>query len=271
MRKQERPDEIFVKNAILKYTGLPYAVRGNDPPDYWIGEGANRIALEVTIAPRLGGRTTAESTMMRLCNKLNNELGNRIQSGYSMLIKIHIPIRNLGQFKKKLRDIIITQIEQNVLYDDDKIFEINGEVIKTTFVRHRGKSILGIISGKDLPLVPLNSQFDKMINDWEGRNINDLIAELGPPNQLLDDGQGGKILIYTSTKNIHSYGDSFTTYQGSGQTYYTSGSTAYSTGSGTANTFTTPGHSYSRSRHQMFWVNDNGIIYRIEYQKTKGR
>jgi hypothetical protein len=107
--------------------------------------------------------------------------------------------------------------------------------------------------------------------NWEGRNVNDLITELGPPTQVLDDGQGGKILVYTSTKHIHSSGDSFTSYQGASQTYYAGGRTAYSTDSGTANTFTTPGLSYKRSRHQMFWVNDRGIIYRVGYQKTKGR
>ena len=112
---------------------------------------------------------------------------------------------------------------------------------------------------------------EELQKNWEGRNVNDLIAELGPPTQILDDGQGGKIYCYTSTKQIHSHGDSFTTYQGTGQTYYGGGKTAYSTDSGTAYTFTTPGHNYSRSRHQMFWVNDQGLIYRVEYQKTKGR
>jgi hypothetical protein len=165
MRKQERHDEILVKNAILKYTGLPSAVRGNDPPDYWIGEGANRIALEVTIAPSLGGRTTAESTMTRLCNKLNNELGNRIQSAYSMLINIPIPVSNLRQFKVKLRNIIIKLIEENIIYEQWNSFDINGEFIKIKFIIQRRNRIVGIISGKDLPLVPLNRQFDKMIND----------------------------------------------------------------------------------------------------------
>jgi hypothetical protein len=163
MRKQERSDEIFVKNAILKYTGLPSAVRGNDPPDYWIGEGPNRIALEVTIAPHLGGRTTAESTMTRLCDKLNNELGNRIQSGYSMLINIPVPVSNLIKFKGKLQKIIINLIEENIIYEQWNSFDINGEFIKIKFIIQRAKRIVGIISGKGLPLIPLNSQYDKMI------------------------------------------------------------------------------------------------------------
>ena len=112
---------------------------------------------------------------------------------------------------------------------------------------------------------------EELQKTWEGRNANDLVAELGPPTQTLDDGKGGRILIYTTTKHHHSPGQAFTTYQGTGQAYYSGGKSAYSTGSGTGYTFTTPGQSFSRSKHQMFWVNDQGVIYRVEYQKTKGR
>lgn len=34
--------------------------------------------------------------------------------------------------------------------------------------------------------------------DWKGKNFNDLIAGKGSPDAKLDDGQGGKIFIYST-------------------------------------------------------------------------
>jgi uncharacterized lipoprotein YmbA len=33
---------------------------------------------------------------------------------------------------------------------------------------------------------------------WQGKNFNDLIAAKGPPDEKLDDGQGGKIFTYST-------------------------------------------------------------------------
>src|SRR3974377_1177315 len=66
---------------------------------------------------------------------------------------------------------------------------------------------------------------EKLQETWEGRNVNDLIAALGPPAQIMDDGQGGKIYVYTTTKVIHSGDSSFTTYQGQRQGDYQIGRT----------------------------------------------
>ena len=102
--------------------------------------------------------------MTILCDKLNNELGNRIQSGYSMLINIPVPVSNLRQFKVNLRQIIIKLIEDNIIYEQWIYFDINGEFIKIKFIIQRRNRIVGIIPGKDLPLVPLNNQFDQMLD-----------------------------------------------------------------------------------------------------------
>jgi len=109
---------------------------------------------------------------------------------------------------------------------------------------------------------------------WEGHNVNDLIAELGPPTQVLDDGQGGKIYCYSTSKTLHGGGSSFTTYQGQRQGDYYQTSKGYVPGNsytGQAYNFSGPSASFTRSQHQMFWANDQGVIYRVEYQRTKGR
>jgi hypothetical protein len=115
---------------------------------------------------------------------------------------------------------------------------------------------------------------EELQRTWEGCNVNDLITKLGPPTQIMDDGQGGKIYVYTTTKTSHSGADSFTTYQGQRQGDYYQASKGFVQGSsyaGQAYTFSGQSASFTSSRHQMFWVNDHGIIYRVEYQKTKGR
>jgi hypothetical protein len=115
---------------------------------------------------------------------------------------------------------------------------------------------------------------DELQKAWEGRSVNDLVAELGPPTQVLDDGRGGKIYSYSTSKTFHSGSSSFSTYQGQRQGDYYQTSKGYVPGNsytGNAYTFSAPGASFTRSQHRMFWVNDQGIIVRVEYQKTKGR
>ena len=38
----------------------------------------------------------------------------------------------------------------------------------------------------------------QLAEDWQGKNFNDLIAAKGAPDDKLDDGQGGKIFIYST-------------------------------------------------------------------------
>jgi hypothetical protein len=85
---------------------------------------------------------------------------------------------------------------------------------------------------------------------WRGRKVNDLIAKLGPPTRITDDGHGGKIYAYTTTKTFHTGG------QGG---YY----------AGPVYVLPSPEESHTLSQHKRFWVNDQGVIYRVEYQKTQ--
>lgn len=79
---------------------------------------------------------------------------------------------------------------------------------------------------------------------WEGRHANELLAEWGPPRQVLDDGAGGKVFVYTN----HTYL--------ARDTAQTNGTiTPY--GAFSATTTYQPSGAY-----RMFWINSNGYVYR---------
>ncbi len=83
-------------------------------------------------------------------------------------------------------------------------------------------------------------KFTDLMNTSIGWTKAELYQKLGPANEITDDGQGGSILIYTSTIVQQSAG---TVYQLYGQTYYTA----------PQNT--------SYDREVMFFINSSGTIY----------
>jgi len=53
-----------------------------------------------------------------------------------------------------------------------------------------------------LLILPSCSSETKVMNSWLNHDINELIASWGPPTQILDDDQGGKIYCYQSTQSV---------------------------------------------------------------------
>lgn len=92
-----------------------------------------------------------------------------------------------------------------------------------------------------------------IMKSWEGNHFSDLIASWGPPQQVMDDGQGGKIFVYASNRTFTSPGHATTTTTGS---VYGSSISAYST------TTYTPPTSFGYTAYRIFWINDSGYIYR---------
>jgi hypothetical protein len=89
----------------------------------------------------------------------------------------------------------------------------------------------------------------KLMNSWVGKTKAELYKNLGKPNTITDDGQGGEILIYSSTENMG---------QNTG--------TMYSNGGNGVNYYTTP-QKRQYSRIKMFYVNKSGIIYRWKLEE----
>jgi hypothetical protein len=101
------------------------------------------------------------------------------------------------------------------------------------------------------------ASINKTMQSWMGHHQSDLIASWGPPQQIMDDGQGGKIFIYSTTRTFTSPGHSTTTVSGSA---YGTGSYAY--GTATGHTTYTPPQTSSYNAYRMFWIDKNGYIYR---------
>ena len=108
-----------------------------------------------------------------------------------------------------------------------------------------------------LSLTGCVSQMNNTMKSWEGSHFSSLIESWGPPNQVLDDGQDGKIFCYQSTGSFSTPGSSTTTGNaysfGNTANYY--GTTAYN-----------PPQTYSYQRYRMFWVNSAGYIYKWSWR-----
>jgi len=101
------------------------------------------------------------------------------------------------------------------------------------------------------------ARINKVMASWERQHYSDLIARWGPPQQVFDDGAGGRILVWTA---IRSY-----TVPGRATTETTGRATAYDNyiwGSATSHTTYTPAQTYGWTAYRMFWINRDGIIYR---------
>jgi hypothetical protein len=101
------------------------------------------------------------------------------------------------------------------------------------------------------------SQMNSTMKSWEGKHYSDLIASWGPPSQVLDDGQGGKIYCFQSTGSYTTPGSATTTGNA-----YSFGNTATYYGNSSYN----PPQTYSYQRYRMFWVNSSGYVYRWSWK-----
>ena len=92
------------------------------------------------------------------------------------------------------------------------------------------------------------SEINKTMQSWVGHHSSEVIAAWGPPSRVLDDGSGGKLLIW-------EYGRSYTTPgYATTQPYGVMSHPYYQT---TYQPPQTSGYTASRT----FWVNAEGVIY----------
>jgi hypothetical protein len=108
-----------------------------------------------------------------------------------------------------------------------------------------------------LVLVGCGPSVSEVMQSWEGSHYRQLYASWGPPQEIHDDGQGGRILIYTMTRSYTSPGYSTTNTQAN---VYSS---PFGTGRGTATSSTTyvPPRTTSYQAYRMFYINEEGYIY----------
>ena len=105
------------------------------------------------------------------------------------------------------------------------------------------------------------ASINKTMESWMGHDQSDLIANWGPPQQVMDDGRGGKIFVYTTTRSHTAPGSSTTTVTGSAYGY---GDTVY--GTATGHTTYNPPRTTSYNAYRMFWIDQTGRIYRWSWK-----
>ena len=105
------------------------------------------------------------------------------------------------------------------------------------------------------------TSLNETMESWVGHHRSDLIASWGPPQQVMDDGQGGEIFVYTTARSFTTPGTSTTTVAGSAYGY---GNTTY--GTATGQTIYNPPQTTSYNAHRMFWIDQSGRIYRWSWK-----
>jgi len=99
-------------------------------------------------------------------------------------------------------------------------------------------------------------RINNMMRSWEGSHYSDLIMRWGPPQGVYDDGQGGRILVYTATR-------SWTT-PGQATTNSSFRATAYDNliwGQAQSITRFVPPQTQGYTAWRIFRINRSGIIY----------
>jgi hypothetical protein len=107
----------------------------------------------------------------------------------------------------------------------------------------------------------LAGRINNQMNSWMGHNYSELIMSWGPPQRVYDDGQGGRILIYTSIREWTTPGNSTT--ETTGQATIND-----KTISGQAHSVTTytPPETWAYTAYRMFAINKNGRIYKYSWR-----
>ncbi len=97
------------------------------------------------------------------------------------------------------------------------------------------------------------SSVNKVMESWMGANVNDLIASWGPPQQVFDDGSGGKVLVWAADRTWTTPGRATTN---------TTATVSGNTGWATSTTTYTPAAVNGYTAYRMFWANSKGTLYR---------
>lgn len=100
------------------------------------------------------------------------------------------------------------------------------------------------------------AHINKVMQSWVGHHYSELITAWGPPQQVFDDGNGGRILVYTATRAW--------VVPGRATTYTTVNASVYDDyiwGTSTSYTTFSPAYLQGYTAYRMFWISKSGYIY----------
>ena len=123
-------------------------------------------------------------------------------------------------------------------------------------MRTRIRRMVALV-GLSALLFPGCAHVNSVMQSWEGHHYSNLMARWGPPQQVFDDGMGGRILVYTTNRSWVVPGTATTR-----TTFNATGYDNYIWGSATSRTIFTPAQVQGYTAYRMFWIDRSGHIYR---------
>lgn len=104
----------------------------------------------------------------------------------------------------------------------------------------------------------LTGRLNETMNSWVGHSASELIMAWGPPQAVYDDGQGGRVVVYTHERH-------FTTAPATATTSTTLNATVYNNdlvlGQAQSITTFTPAQTSGYTAWRVFQIDQAGRIY----------
>ncbi len=153
-----RRDEKLCIDAVVASVGGKWS-EGEDPPDAYLSIGNDNIAVEIStltqhVTDHAGGskpRLSEDSTAIRLCNELDEELKTHIPAGRKVRLFLWAPISSARKLKPRLAHEIIALVEAAGKEDVIVEREILGNKITIHYFpedRTSGKKVVGAVQNK---------------------------------------------------------------------------------------------------------------------------
>jgi len=109
-----------------------------------------------------------------------------------------------------------------------------------------------------IPGCMTTQKMNEIMASWKGSHFSELVATWGPPDQILDAGQGNRIITWRQMRSCTFPGQSITQYTTSPKVIGSNYDYGYT---GTGHTTYMPTQTYTRTNTRTFWIDPNGIIY----------
>ena len=151
-----RPEEQFALEALVSEYGGKY-IAGDDPPDGYIINGDNKIAVEVT---RLIQHVTNDDGITRprkandspaynLIEDINCELRESIPTGRYVSLIIFTPVNNVRKTKRELSTKIIEMLNSGIVEDEVDICSNQISISVYEGDRESKKKVIGGLPNKN--------------------------------------------------------------------------------------------------------------------------
>ncbi len=159
VRTTLRPDEQFCIDAVAATFGGQWS-EGDDPPDAYLDIGGETIAVEIStltqyVLDQNGGykpRLSGDSTAVRICDDLNDELKRNIPADRTVLLILSAPVISARKLRPRLKKEIKALVDRAGSDDVTVKLKILGNIITIHHIpegRPSGKKVVGTVQNKN--------------------------------------------------------------------------------------------------------------------------